>query len=141
MFKSSCKGENTMELRVYYLTYLWSCLALIFGLAWVLRRSGGVLLRDAFGANTAIVHAIGRLMDVGYYLVSFGYVALTFETYQRMDDMQQVFEIVIRKLGWLLLVLGVVHLFNMLLLAGFRKPHGKLSPGQGADGSYAANHS
>ncbi len=109
-----------MELTVYYCAYLWSCAALVAGLSWILRRSRTILVRDALAGKAVTAAAIARLLDVGFYLISGGYVALTFQTALPMNDGQQVFDVLIQKLGWFSLVLGAIHLFNLLLLAMFR---------------------
>jgi hypothetical protein len=105
---------------VYYLTYLGSSVALIFWLARILHRAGGVFLDEAFHGNTALVRAVAQLLDVGFYLISFGWVASSFQPSGMLTGYALVGRMVCQKVGGFLLLMGFVHLFNMLLLAIFR---------------------
>jgi hypothetical protein len=93
----------------------------------MLRRFGGILLRDSFGGDSPVYRAIARLLDAGFYLISTGYVLLTIQTGMPMNDLQQLFQILSLKLGCFLLVLGILHLFNMLLLGFLRRRSGTTS--------------
>lgn len=106
---------------IYYCAYLGACALLIAGLGFTFHRAGGVFLKDAFAGNTTLVDAVARLLDIGFYLVSLGYVALTYSTYQPAMDLGWVLRIVSWKIGGLMLLLGAAHLFNLLLLALFRQ--------------------
>jgi len=111
-----------MLLETYYATYLGACAILIVWLGWTLHRSGSVFLEDAFAGNRALVRAVSHLLDVGFYLFSLGYVGLTYQTYwQAMNNYGDVVRRVIVKLAGFMLLLGVAHLFNLLLLAIFRR--------------------
>jgi hypothetical protein len=106
----------------YYCVYLGACAILIAGLGWTFHRAGGVFLKDAFAGNTTLVGAVARLLDIGFYLVSVGYVALTYSlTYFPNLDWSWLLRIISWKVGGLMLLLGVAHLFNLLLLALFRQ--------------------
>jgi len=106
---------------VYYVSYLAICAALIFWLARILNRSGAVFLNEAFHGNALLVSSVGQLLNIGFYLMSFGYLTMTIPNYETLHNFLEVGEMVIGKLGGFLLLLGVVHLFNLLLLAIFRR--------------------
>lgn len=106
---------------IYYWVYLGACALLIAGLGWTFHRAGKVFLKDAFAENTTLVDAVARLLDIGFYLVSVGYVVLTYSTNFPMADRSWLLKIVSMKVGGLMLLLGVAHLFNLLLLALFRQ--------------------
>lgn len=105
----------------YYCVYLCVCALLIAGLGRAFHRAGQVFLKDAFAGNTTLVDAVGRLLDIGFYLVSLGYVALTYSTILPTIDLSWLLKIVSMKIGGLMLLLGVAHLVNLLLLALFRQ--------------------
>ena len=107
-------------LGTYYCVYLGACAVPIVGLNWVLRGAGRIFLNDAFVGNAALVRAVARLMDIGFYLVSLGYVFISNQTMWPINDIGTVLKIVSAKIGGLLLLLGIAHLFNLLLLALFR---------------------
>lgn len=112
----------TTYLIAYYVAFLGLCAGLIIWLGWTLLRSGSVFLSDTFGGNTTLVHAVARLLDIGFYLVSLGYVCLSYRIlWGPINSYGMVAEAVIGKVGGLLLLLGFAHLFNLLLLAIFRR--------------------
>lgn len=106
---------------IYYITYLGITTALILWLGRILHRAGFVLLEDAFHERPMLVRAIGQLLDIGFYLMSFGYVVAWAADYELLHDPGEVAKMVAGKVGGLLLLLGVVHLFNLLLLALVRR--------------------
>jgi hypothetical protein len=110
-----------MYLATYYATYLGISVVLIFWLGRILHRAGGVLLDEAFHDKPALVKAIAHLLDIGFYLMSFGYVTAWAGTSWPMDNYGSVAQIVSGKVGGFLLMLGCVHLFNLFLLALFRR--------------------
>jgi hypothetical protein len=108
-------------IETYYCAYLGVSAILIAGLGWTFHRAGQVFLKDAFAGNATLVDAVARLLDIGFYLVSLGYVALTYSTLMTSIDLSWALKIVSMKIGGLMLLLGVAHLFNLLLLALFRQ--------------------
>ncbi len=108
------------HLGTYYSVYLGACGILIGALGLVLHRAGRTFLADAFAGNFVLVRAVQRLLDIGFYLVSLGYVGLTYSTDVQIYDFGTVMKIAIIKIGGLLLVLGVAHAFNLLVLAVLR---------------------
>jgi hypothetical protein len=116
----------------YYAAYFIICFLLIAALSWILHAAGRIFLNDAFAGNSVLVRTVQRLLDIGFYLVSIGYVALTYSTYVEMDSYDTVVKIVSFKVGGLLLLLGVSHVFNLLLLALFRQRRGGAATATGA---------
>jgi len=112
---------DTPFLWVYYVTYLGGCAALIFFLGRLLHRSGLELLRDAFGSHTSLVGAVSRLLDIGFYMMSLGFVGASWQLSGLATGYGWAVLMAVQKLGWFLLFLGPVHLFNLLLLALFRR--------------------
>jgi len=122
------KWRSNMYLEVYYATYFGLCTALIIWLGWTLHRAGSVFLSEAFAGNVTLVRAVAHLLDVGFYLVSVGYVAVSYQSWgQAFSGYGMVAQLVSVKVGGFLLLLGFAHLFNLLLLAFFRRRGGAAS--------------
>jgi hypothetical protein len=113
--------QQVSYLGTYYCVYLGACALLIAALGRIFHRAGRVFLKDAFAGNTTLVDAVARLLDIGFYLVSVGYVAISYSTEWPIIDYATLAKIAIAKVGGLMLLLGVAHLFNLLLLALFRQ--------------------
>jgi hypothetical protein len=112
---------NPSVLETYYIVYGVLCAALIVWLIKTLHRAGNIFLQDSFPGRPELAMAVRRLLDIGFYLVCFGYVALTFKTFWPMTDLSEATEVLSVKLGCFLLLLGGMHFFNLLLLAIFRR--------------------
>jgi hypothetical protein len=120
------------SLVAYYVLYLGSCAGLIAWLSWTFHRSGSVFLREAFRGDQALVRSVTHLLDIGFYLVSLGYVALTWKPWGWPPDSGPSIEMIVAKLGFFLLFMGALHLFNTFLLAVFRRRTLVANPAQAA---------
>ncbi len=107
--------------EVYYTAYLGLCAVLILWLGWILHSAGSVFLNDAFQGNATLVRAVAQLLDVGFHLVSIGYVAVSYRNFWPTNSYADVAQQVCLKVGGFMLLLGFAHLFNLLLLALFRR--------------------
>jgi hypothetical protein len=119
-------------LAAYYLTFLGGSAVLIVCLGRLLHRSGLDFLHDTFPGNQKLARSMAQLLDVGFYMMSMGYVCASFLANGTSDSYVWEFEQGVQRLGWFLLTIGPVHLFNMLLLTLFRRRTGRdnAAPGQ-----------
>lgn len=104
-----------------YLLYLVASLAVTVWVARTLHRNGRVFLVDAFGGNEPLADSVNHLLVVGFYLVNVGYVALALKHGQRPFDMATAIESFSTKMGWVLLVLGAMHFFNLYVFSRLRR--------------------
>lgn len=103
-----------------YLGYLVVTIALTVWVARTLFRNGQLFLRDAF-ASEEIATAVNKLLQVGFYLINLGYVALFMQTSENVTTVTDALETGVWKLGLIMLALGLMHLFNIFVLGRFRK--------------------
>lgn len=106
---------------VTYTCYLVLSLMLTVWVARTLHRNGRIFLVAAFKGNEALADSVNHLLVVGFYLVNFGFVALYLKVTERVTEAQGVFEAVAGKMGIVLLVLGVMHFFNLYLFNYLRR--------------------
>jgi hypothetical protein len=109
-----------MLLETYYVLYLGSCAIAIAVIGYIFHRSGAIYLNNAFAGNHTLARAVGRLLDMGFYLLSLGYVGLSSIPDWEINDYATLAKTAIGKFGGLLILIGVGHTFNLLLLALFR---------------------
>jgi hypothetical protein len=105
---------------VMYSTYLAISIGLTIWVGRTLSRSGKVFLDDAFG-NERLADSVNHLLVVGFYLLNLGYVSVAMRDGRTVTDTESVMEALSKKLGLVLLVLGVVHLFNVFALGRYRR--------------------
>ena len=91
---------------------------------WVARtlfKNGRIFLVDSFLGNEKLADSVNHLLVVGFYLINLGYIAIAVKYGAAPRDLQGVFETVSWKVGLVLVILGVLHLFNLYLFTRTRK--------------------
>jgi hypothetical protein len=86
-----------------------------------LHKNGRIFLVDSFLGNEALADSINHLLAVGFYLVNLGFVTLALKSGEKPVDLQGVLETLSTKIGWVLLILGGMHFFNLLIFSKMRK--------------------
>src|SRR5579862_4942877 len=104
-----------------YCVYLVVSLAVTIWVARTLHKNGRIFLIDAFHSNIELADSVNRLLLVGFYLVNIGYVTLTLRTTANLANLRQSIELLSDKIGMVLLVLGVMHFFNLYVFSKMRK--------------------
>ncbi len=110
-------------LVITYAVYSAAALALTGVLARTLFRNGKVFLEDVFEQD-GLADAVNHLLVVGFYMLNLGYAFLIFQTNNASTPVEAI-ELLVTKLGALLLSLGVIHFVN---IAVFWKLRGRSAP-------------
>jgi len=100
-----------------YLAYIALSIAITVWVARTLSRNGLVFLVDAFGHDERLATSVNHLLVVGFYLINLGYVALALRLSERPGDPASAIEMLSGKIGLVLLVVGVMHFFNVFVIA------------------------
>lgn len=104
-----------------YCIYLLVGVALTVKVGQLLFNRGAIYLQDVFGANQELANATNQLLRIGFYLILGGYILVTLKISGQVTEVREVIEALAGKLGAILLAVGVLHLFNLLLLSTIRK--------------------
>jgi hypothetical protein len=104
-----------------YAIYLVVSTAVTLWVARTLYRSGRTFLVDAFHGNDDLADSVNHLLVVGFYLINLGWIVMTLRTRVPLTTVREAVELLSDKVGTVLLVLGVVHLFNVFLFNRFRR--------------------
>src|SRR5262245_40268592 len=113
-----------------YLLYLLISTGLTVLVGTGLARSGRAFLLDVFGGDDALARAVSRLLVLGFYLLSLGFVALTMRTGDDIASARAGLQLLSVKVGEVLLVLGVLPLITLAALARTRRRAQARAPGQ-----------
>jgi hypothetical protein len=103
-----------------YSLYLALTITLTIWVARTLFRNGKVFLVDIFHGNAVLANAVNNLLLVGFYLVNIGYAVRTLSITDNITDTRQLIEILSIKVGAIILILGVMHFFNMAIFFKLR---------------------
>lgn len=77
------------------------------------------LLRDVIG-DARLADAIASLVNVGFLLLDFGFVALFASASVDGGTPAALLQAVLGRLGWLLIVVATTHLMALVVLSGIR---------------------
>ena len=110
-----------MYIVTCYITYLALSLVTTIWVAQTLHKNGRLFLVDAFSGNEDLADSVNHLLVVGFYLVNIGCVALALKTAEAVNTVRDSIELVSDKFGVVLLVLGVMHFFNLFVFSRMRK--------------------
>ncbi len=113
-----------MGIAFVYAAYLAVSIGLTVIVASALSRSGRVYLAGVFGGDDGMAAAVNRMLVVGFCLLSLGYAALTLRTSADIHGPGQAIGVLSVKVGEELLVLGALHLVNMMFFTRLRRRQG-----------------
>ena len=105
---------------VTYLVYLLISGTLTVWVARTLHKRGAIFLVDAFHGNQELAASVNHLLVVGFYLINIGFVALALKTNAQIVTSRAAIEMLSDKLGWVLLILGGMHFFNLYVFSRIR---------------------
>ena len=100
-----------------YVAYLVISVELTVWVARTLSSNGRAFLVDVFEGDGGLADSVNRLLVVGFYLINLGYVSLALKFGGDVTTLQAAFEVLSRKVGLVLLVLGFMHLFNLFVFS------------------------
>ena len=105
---------QTLDLTtICYAIYLVISLGLTVYVARTLFRHGRVFLLQAFHQRADMADSVNHLLVVGFYLINAGYVTLALRYGTKPENVQEAVEFICTKVGLVLVVLGVMHFFNL----------------------------
>ena len=104
-----------------YLAYLGISVALTIWVAKTLHKNGRIFLVDSFLGNEGLADSVNHLLVVGFYLINIGFVTLALKYGDKATDAQTALEILSSKVGLVLVVLGVMHFFNLFVFTKLRR--------------------
>jgi len=103
-----------------YLLYLSISITLTVWVAHALYKNGRVFLVDAFHGNEALADSVNHLLVVGFYLINLGFVSLALKLGYTIRTPKEGLEALSVKVGTVMLVLGGMHLLNVLVFSRMR---------------------
>jgi len=124
-------GDFVMTHFAYGL-YIAISIGMTIWVARALSSNGEVFLVRCFGQDTELAASTNRLLVIGFYLVNLGFISYRLGNWQ-VDTVGLIPEVGAR-VGISMLVLGLTHFFNMILIARFGRAVKAWARDQAADG-------
>lgn len=106
---------------IAYGIYIPATIILTVYVANVLYKNGKVFLLNAFNGNEHLTDAINQMLRTGFYLINIGYALTVITIHKAIYDGEELIEVLGYKLGTITIILGIVHIINMLILNAWGK--------------------
>ncbi len=103
-----------------YTIYLLISIALTVWVARTLSTNGRIFLIDSL-SNEKLADSVNHLLVVGFYLLNIGYITLAMKIEHKPDSFVQSLELLSTKIGFVLVILGIIHFFNIFMFGRLRK--------------------
>lgn len=113
--------EHSFLLTATYLLYLLLSIVMTIWVARTLHKNGRVFLIDSFNGNEKLADSVNHLLVVGFYLINIGYISLALKERHGPATIPEAIEVLSFKFGIVLVILGVMHLFNVFVISRMRK--------------------
>lgn len=107
-------------LTPFYMIYVGLSLAITFWVGRTLNKNGRPFLVMNFAGNEVLADSVNHLLLVGFYLINFGFISYYLKYEHAPADIDQAVEYLGTKVGFIIIVLGVMHFINMAALVKFR---------------------
>jgi hypothetical protein len=104
---------------IAYTLYLVITIGLTIWVAYTLSSNGEIFLVECFGHDTVLAKSTNHLLVVGFYLVNLGFITLTLQIGAEPENINGAIRFVSSKVGLAVIVLGMMHFFNMHAIARF----------------------
>lgn len=111
--------ETLLLANVSYALYLAISIAMTIWVARVLSKNGEMFLIKCFGQDEELAKSTNHLLVIGFYLVNIGFICARLDGWSVYQG--DLIPNVGSKVGISVLVLGMMHFFNMVMIAKFGK--------------------
>ncbi len=112
--------QDTIMLATYAL-YVAASLGITYWVGSSLHSNGRVFLVENFSGRETLADSINHLLLVGFYLINIGFMSLALRFGGRPGTPVEAVEYLSTKIGLVIVILGLMHFFNMLMLMRFRR--------------------
>lgn len=106
-----------------YLIYIAISAFITVFVSRTLSKNGLAFLINGFGGNVTLAKSTNHLLVVGFYLVNFGFVLLRMQTDVVITSVERLIIYQASGIGFVLLILGFAHFFNMYVIYRFGKSY------------------
>lgn len=105
---------------ISYVVYLAIMATVTLGVGRRLHRHGAPFLEDVYSSDITLASHTNNLLLVGFYLTNFALVLLLLRHCEQVHDWLDAIHFVSSRVGLVLVILGLMHFFNVAVLTGIR---------------------
>ena len=104
-----------------YIIYITLVILITVLVARTLSKNGALFLIDGFAGNEPLARSVNHLLVVGFYLINVGFALFRMEHRNTIQELEQAILFITKNIGLVMLVVGVMHMFNLFLIGKYRQ--------------------
>ncbi len=104
-----------------YLIYLSLTSIIIIKVGKLCYDNGNIFVSQLIPNHEELCHQINKTLLIGYYLLNLGYCAMTVISWEKIQSINQLIEIIATKSAIIILTIGFMHYINIILLTKYIK--------------------
>ena len=114
--------RNIMNLNIIaYLIYFSITGIIIVKVGTICYDNGNIFVSELIPNHEDLCHKINQLLLVGYYLLNIGYCAITIISWEQIESITQLIEVITSKSAFIIIAIAVMHYINIILLTNYIK--------------------
>jgi hypothetical protein len=129
-------GLATNSIVLGQFAYLAIASGMTVWVARTLHTNGRAFLKDAFNGNEELAGSINKLLVVGFYLLNIGFVCIQVSDGAGLTNLPSIVRGYSMNVGWVMMVLGVMHMLNLYVFNRFRKSNLRHAAASNGGGMY-----
>lgn len=104
-----------------YITYIALSVVITVFVSRTLSKNGKAFLVDGFNGDEQLAESVNHMLVVGFYLLNLGFVLFKMRTNVDILSFEQMLVYLSSSIGFVLMVLGAAHFFNLYVISAFRR--------------------
>ena len=99
-----------------YIVFLALMILIIVCVGRYFYSNGRIFIIALFNGNMALADQLNKLLLIAYYLFNIGYSFMTLRQWKKISNIETLISNLASNIGILVLILAIVHYFNMLVI-------------------------
>ncbi|CAM4337325.1 hypothetical protein [Flavobacterium terrigena] len=104
-----------------YIIYLSLTSIIIIKVGKLCYDNGNIFVSQLIPNHEELCLQINKMLLIGYYLLNLGYCAMTIISWEKIQTINQLIEIIATKSAIIILTIGIMHYINIILLTKYIK--------------------
>jgi hypothetical protein len=106
---------------IAYLIYFIITIFIIVKVGKICYLNGNIYVSQLIPNHDDLCHKINQSLLVGYYLLNIGYCAMTIISWENIETLAELTEVITSKLALIIITIAILHYINVILLTNYIK--------------------
>lgn len=106
---------------IAYFIYFLITIFIIVKVGKICYNNGNIYVSQLIPNHEDLCLKINQLLLVGYYLLNIGYCAMTIISWEKIETLTQLTEVITSKSALIIITIAILHYFNIILLTNYIK--------------------